>query len=841
MSAYQSFAVKSAGEAMVELQSSVAGLSSVEALRRLAATGPNEIVARDVSAWDVLRRQAVTSLNGLLVVAAVIAAALGEAGDAITIGVILILNTILGFFQEFHSEHTVAKLKHFLAGTARVRRAGSVAVISRRELVPGDIVMLEAGDVAPADLKVITATGAFIDQSVLSGESEPVSKDSRILATAKNPQDATDIVFSGTTVTGGSLTGVVFATGQNTEFGRIAELAATTERRSGFEEDTRAFSRFIMLFVAGTLTAIVAVRLFLNGSLTELGELVLFALALAVSVVPEALPVVMTITFSRGAAHLASRNVVVKRLSAIEDLGRIEVLCTDKTGTITENKLRVTTVFAADEDACLLAAGQSVEEPDDHGEFASPFDRAVVARLPSASRRTALGKRVILGRIPFDHERRRSGLIIAEGSRARLVVKGAPEQVLPVVTGLGEDAHERILKEFAALGKKGYRVLGIAERFVTGQGPWSSGDERDLTWLGLVAFEDPLKPTAKDSIARAQALNVRVKILTGDSPDVAAAVALDVGIVESLDEVITGPELDALDAEALAVAAWHYDVFARVTPEQKYRILNSLEHRAAVGFLGEGVNDAPALKLANVSLAVMSAADVSKDAADAILLDRSLRVIVNGIQEGRVIVSNVAKYIRYTLAGNFGNFLSLAAASLFLPFLPMLPIQILLTNLLTDLPLIAIATDRVDPLELDRPRRFHVRDIVLSALVLGLVSVLFDFVFIGLYHRAAPATVQTLWFIFSILTELATIFIIRTSLPIFRARPPSLTLFWMAAAAGVVAVALPFVSWGERVFHFIRPTGADLLVIAALVAGVMVATEAVKLLLQRFVGQHGLR
>lgn len=837
MSAYQSCAAKGAEEALAALKSSAAGLSSVEALRRLAATGPNEIKAREVSAFDVLRRQAVTPLNGLLLAAAAVAVALREAGDAVTIGVILVINTVLGFFQEYHSEHTVAKLKHFLAGTARVRRAGSWAVVARRELVPGDIVAVEAGDAVPADLRVISATGALVDQSALSGESEPVSKHGRPVAAARDPHVAANIVFAGTMAVAGSLVGVVFGTGMKTEFGRIAELAALSERRSGFEDDVRAFSRFIMAFVGAALAGIVAARLLLQGSFAEFGELVLFALALAVSVVPEALPVVMTITFSRGAAHLARRKVVVKRLSAIEDLGRIEVLCTDKTGTITENSMRVTLVSAPDEDACLRAAGQSSDESDERGEVSNPFDRAVVARLPARAR-ADLYRRVILGRIPFDHERRRSSLIIADGAGARLITKGAPEYVLSAVKGLDQAARGRIMKEFSALGKKGYRVLAIAERHGVGRGTWTAADEHDLTWLGLVAFEDPLKPSAKEAIARAQALNVRVKILTGDSPDVAAAVALDVGIVESLDEVVTGAELEAMDAEALAVAAWQYDVFARVTPEQKYRILDALMHRAAVGFLGEGVNDAPALKLANVSLAVMSAADVSKDAADAILLDRSLRVIVNGIQEGRVIVSNVAKYIRYTLAGNFGNFLSIAAVSLFLPFLPMLPIQILLTNLLTDLPLIAIATDHVDPAELREPRRLQVRDLVFSSLVLGLVSAFFDLLFIGMYYRATPGTVQTLWFVFSILTELATIFVIRTSLPAFRARGPSSALVWIAIVAAVAAVTLPYLPFGQEVFHFIQPSLADLAVIGGLVVGVVAATEIVKLSLKKVAWRH---
>lgn len=767
-------------------------LTTLEAKQRLIQFGPNAIAHHDPSLLIILGRQILTPINGLLAAAAVIALGLGEETDAITIAVILAINAALGFVQEHRSENAVKKLRAFLSHTARVRRSNEILTISREEVVPGDTVILETGDMAPADITITKIEHPLVDESILTGESAPVDK------------DVGDAVWGGTTIVSGGLEGEVVATGNKTKFGHLAALAAGVHKKSAAEAEVRQFSKFLTGLVALTLALLFVAKMFLDGGAERAAEFLLFSLALAISVVPEALPVVMTITFSRGALRLARRHVVVKRLSAIEDLGQIEILCTDKTGTITENRLRIVAVESSDRDACLAAAALSVEN------LKNPFDAAIHELQKNTP------PHEIVESLPFNHERRWSGVKVKIGRKIEMVIKGAPENVLALCRDTDE---QPALDAFAKFGRKGYRVLAVA----------AGSDEKHLKYLGLIAFEDPLKPTAARAIKLAEELNVRVKILTGDSPEVAGAIATEVRIIEKPEDVVTGGALEAMDGEEFRRTIEERDVFARVTPEQKFRIIETLMATHAVGFLGEGVNDAPALKLANVALAVPSASDISKDAADAILLDRSLLVIVEAIREGRAIVSNVAKYIRYTLAGNFGNFLSVAAVSLFIPFLPMLPVQILLTNLLTDLPLVAVATDRVERAELKGPRRLHVRSIVFSALILGMVSAMFDLIFFGWYRTAPAAVLQTNWFIFSILTELATIFVIRTALPAFRAVGPSKLLVWSSVGAAVVAVALPLSYFGQGVFRFVSPLPMDFAVIGILVALMVVATEVVKL------------
>lgn len=840
MKLFQIYAQKNIDDAVRELGSAPGGLSATEALRRLAEQGPNELPEAVHPWYAVLKRQAGSALTVLLLGAAAVAWLLGERIDAFTILSILLINTVLGFVQEFHAERSSRTLHHLLGGTSRVRRGGSVLVIPRREIVRGDVVILEPGATSPADLRVTSALHAEADESALTGESAPVGKQASPAGMVpRTPLEAEQIMFSGTLLVCGMLEGVVFATGPLSEFGRIAAFAVAVKRRSIFEEQVAEFSRFIVRIVGVTLAILFAFQLFLDGSGERVGELFLFSLALAISVVPEALPVVMTITFSRGALHLARRHVVVRRLTAIEDLGHIQILCTDKTGTITKNRMRVADVLAPDRDACLAAAGESVTLEGERREPGNPFDRAVWQQLAPAFQQ-ALRVRVLLGAIPFDHLRRRSSVIVpAPAPRgARIITKGAPETILDRAvteggTPLTPERRAEILSAFHECGTRGFRVLGVAARSVSLDGPWSDTDEQQLEWLGLLAFEDPLKDDARQALELARKLNVQIKILTGDSPEVAGSVACEVGIVTSPDQVISGPELEALGAAEFVHAALAYQVFARVSPEQKYRIVDALERTASVGFLGEGINDAPALKRANVALAVDSAVDLSKDVADVVLLDRSLMVIIEGIREGRAIVANVGKYIRYTLAGNFGNFASIAAVSLFIPFLPMLPVQILLTNLLTDLPLIAVAADRVDAAELARPRRLAIRDLVFSAMILGLVSVVFDLALFIHYRVSEPAVLQTVWFVFSILAELGTILIIRTSLPVLSAVPPARALLALVAGASAAALALPITSWGQRVFHFSAFSINDFWVVLLLVVGVLLFTELVKLQLVR--------
>ena len=554
---------------------------------------------------------------------------------------------------------------------------------------------------------------------------------------------------------------------------------------------------------------------------------------MAVSVIPEALPLVITLSLSRGALRLAKQHVVVKRLSSIEDLGSIDVLCTDKTGTITENSLKVMNTRAADSRQCLLQAvlasaylGEAVRDQN------NAFDLALWQAADQALKNEALGYHK-LGERPFDPSRRRNSVIVQTNAIRSLIVRGAAESVLP----LCPQANIQTELQFAAAeGRRGRRVIAVAGRSVTADE--SEPAEQNLELVGQISFVDPLKSDTIEAVRAAQRLGVAIKVLTGDAPEVAGAVAQEVGIVKRAESVLTDNEFNALNAVEQAEAVEKFQVFARLSPEAKHRILKLLQVRHTVGFLGEGFNDAPALKSAHVALAVDRASEVAKDAADVVLIDRGLMTIINGIEEGRRIFANTVKYIKNTLTSNFGNFYAIALVSLIIPFLPMLPIQILFVNLLSDFPMIAVATDSVERAELRRPRRYEIKEIALIATFLGLVSTLFDFTFFAFFQHSGEATLQTLWFIESILTELALIYSIRTHGLFFRGLKPSRPLVGFSIAAVLITVGLPFLSFGQRFFHFIQPNLGQLALVLGIVAVYFVTTEIVKLVYYRMTTDH---
>lgn len=824
------FSTKTVAETFSDVRSSPRGLSTDEALRRLRAQGSNVIAAREVTGCTILGRQFRSPLVLMLLAAVCVSVVLGEVIDGVTILFILGINIGLSFFQEYRSAHTLARLRSYVSATPTVRRGGVVAEVPAAMLVSGDVLLLSPGDILQADVRVTESQGLLVDESVLTGESAPQAKGADPVAPGAAEQDPlSSMIFSGTTVVSGAGEAVVVATGGATAFGAIAKRAAETEKVGAFEESVGRFSLFLAQFVGLALALVFAGNLLIEGKQAHIGELLLFSLALAISVVPEALPAVIAITFSRGASHLAKKKVVMKRLSAIEDLGHIEVLCTDKTGTITENKMRVAEVFGRDAASVASIAADSLATEPGGVQAMSSFDLAIRSFVQQAGATPA----TVLSRLPFDPLRRRETLVVQSVGVTRLISKGAPEDVLRLCTTehgapLNDERRVEILSAFHDFGRRGMRVLALATAPLVWQGSLADDAETALSFVGLVAFEDPLKETAVHAIRLAEQLQVRVKILTGDSADVAGAVAVAVGIVKTSDAVVTGEQLASLSPEQFARAAADNDVFARVTPEQKYLLIEALEKRYAVGFLGEGINDAPALRVAQVGLVVQGASDVAKDAADALLLDRSLNVIVDGIREGRVIFANVAKYIRYTLSGNLGNMVSIAGLSVVLPYLPMLPAQLLLVNLLTDLPLISIVTDRVDREDVRAPHRFNIRELANFALLMGLVSTLFDFTFFGIFRHASPAVIQSAWFMESVLQELAVIFAMRTRLPFFRGVAPSRLLALLAIGAAALTIAIPFTTLGHTVFHFVSPSAKQLFLVLVIVAANFVAIEVVK-------------
>lgn len=838
---FSQYSVKKIDEIVRELETSPdSGIGHQEAARRQKKYGFNELAEKELRWTSVLLRQFKSYFIYLLVGAAVVAFALGGYIDGLMILLFVTINAVLGFYQEYHSEQTIKLLKKYVAPKSRVRRDGREIIIESREVVPGDILIVEAGDMLSADVRFFKDDNDLtIDESALTGESAPVSKSCEILPNpAKEIYQAKNIGFAGTVALSGRGEGIVFAAGANTQIGGIAHLAAVTTKESVFEKSINSFSKFILWLVLSTLFLIFLANLFIRGDGVRIGELFIFSIALAVSVIPEALPVVTTFSLSRGALRLAKNKVVVKRLSAIEDLGSIEVLCSDKTGTLTENKLTVAEIFSSNPQEALFYANLASED----GKRSNvAFDVALRHALsPKESEKIRYYKR--LDEIPFDPERRRNCVFVeslsaqAGGGKRELIVRGAPENVIAFSKNLSEPEREELNRRIVQEGREGRRVFAVAKKELPSKSQINLVEEekKDLYFLGMISFADPIKSTAKAAIEKAERLGIKIKILTGDAKDVAGAVAYRLGLIDSPDMVITGEEFDKMSSAAQHLAVEEHSVFARVSPEQKYKVIQLLQEKREVGFLGEGINDAPALKIANVALVVKGAADIAQEAADIVLLQKSLEVIVDGIKEGREVFANTMKYIKATLSSNFGNFYAVAVASLLIDFLPMLPLQILLVNLLSDFPMIAIATDNVDADELKKPREYQVREIVLLATILGLISAVFDFIFFGLFYRISPQVLQTNWFMASIITELVFLFSIRTHFFFARAKGPSRPLLWLSAAAFGATIILPFTDFGQNIFKFTPPTLPHLILIISIAAVYFAITEGVKLLYYRF-------
>lgn len=830
------FTTLPADEVITRVKTSSQGLDAPEAALRLASQGPNEITSHEAGPWQLFLRQIRSPFIYLLVGAAAISFAMGDVIEGSLIILFVCINTLLGFSQEYHSANALKLLKQFVVKSARVMRGGSEIIIPSRELVVGDIVLLEAGDVVPADARLIEAQALLADETMLTGESIQVSKLADPLKISTDQAyEATNMVFSGTTIVSGRGSAVVIATGTGTAIGTISHLTVETVHESSFEKGIGRFSSFILRLVTVTIVIMFAAHLILRGENTNPLELILFSIALAVSVIPEALPVVTTISLSKGALKLAKNKVVVKRLSAIEDLGSIEVLCTDKTGTITENRMRVADTHGRDSTEVLrYATLASSCLGDTKRQANNAFDIALWQTQKELEQRD-LSKRTRLAEIPFDPMRKRNSALIADGTHAILIIRGAPEAILPACFSESDVQAKEAMAWAAKQGSAGRRVLTVATKTMGAARTYDPHqEEQGFTLAGLIAFEDPIKASTPRALREAQELGVAVKILTGDSPEVAGAVAKKIGLIQADEEVLTGAVFMAMDEEAQLTAARTHHVFARVSPEEKHAIIGCLEKQYEVGFLGEGINDAPGLKIANVGIVVQGASDIAREAADVVLLQQSLEVIIGGIREGREVFANTLKYIKATLASNFGNFYAVALSSFLIPTLPMLPIQILLLNLLSDFPMIAVATDTVDAKELLSPRSYQVHDIIKFATLLGIVSTVFDFAFFGLFFRGDPAVLQTNWFIGSILTELVFVYSIRTNLLFWRARRPSSWLTLLTIAAAIVTISLPYTHLGQYAFHFHPPSTRHLLIILSLVVTYFASTEIAKIAYGRF-------
>jgi len=777
------------------------GLSLKEAKRREKVFGLNEIKTKKITPFFIFLKQFRSSFVYLLILASVFALFIGEKKESFFILFFVLINVFLGFYQEFKAQRSLEALKRYLVKKVKVKREGREFLIEDKFLVPGDLVILEQGNIVPADIRLIKTENFFVEEEILTGESAPVFKNEKTLSFL--PSDifqAQNIVFSGTSVISGRAEGVVFDTGKNTFIGKMIDVL-TPEKRSIFEQRILDFSKKVLKITAFSICFFFLLFLIFKRNFNFF-EILIFCITLIVAIIPEPLPTVCSFALSMASLKLAKKKVVVRRISSLEDFGNIEVLCSDKTGTLTQNTLVLDKVFSQEKERSFLYALLLGTKEKEHS-FSDPFDLAIFKKTPDFLIKEISSFKKIK-EIPFDSERMRASGLFERNDERLLIVKGAPEIILERCQNLEESKKKEIKDFFENEGLEGKRVLAVAFKKWK-ESDYSSQDENDLNFLGLFSFLDPLKPKVDRVVSLSKKFGLEIKILTGDAPFVAKAVGERIGLTKKEEKVWTGQELEKLSPEEFERVCQDFKIFARLNPLMKLKILDSLQKKFKVGFLGEGINDLPCLKKADVSLVVNSAPDISRESSDIILLEKDLGVIIRGIKEGRKIFANVNKYLKCTLSSNFGNFYSTAIFSLFLPFFPVLPLQILLVNILTDFPLMAIAFDRVSLKELKKPEAYQLNRFVFLIFFLALISSFFDFLFFFFFSKKESYIFQPLWVLMSILTEIFLIFSIRTEGAFFKAQRPFSVLIFLSIIVIFFSFLFPYTKVAQRVFSLYPP------------------------------------
>ncbi len=815
-------------DVFARLGSGPEGLGKDEAARRLRVVGPNAVRSYRARPWPVLWSQLRSPLLLLLAITAVASAFLGQASDAVIIGVILAASIGLGFFNEYKAARTAEALHSSIRHHCLVLRDGHPRTVDVTELVPGDVVDLQLGQVVPADLRLLAVAGLECDESVLTGESVPTEKSTGLVAAGTSLAELSCCALMGTVVRAGSGTGVVTAAGGAAEFGRIAQGLGQHQPETEFQAGLRKFSMLLVQVAGGLTGAIFIINVALHKSVITA---LLFSLSIAVGITPQLLPAVVSASLASGSRQLARAKVLVKRLVCIEDLGDVDVLFTDKTGTLTQGSLRFMRSAGPDgtaDDEPLLLGLLCNEAVAESGRAAggNPLDVALWDSPAAAGQQVALARYRRLDIVPFDHERRLVSVLDEDdGGNRMMITKGAPEGLLKRCTAVPAAARAALDAEFAS----GNRVIAVATREMPGVSSLTAADEHDLTFRGILVFLDPPKPEAREALRRLARLGVTVKVLTGDNAVVAAKVCADLGLPAG--RVATGADIDNA-GDQLGELLARTTVFARVSPEHKAQIVRA--QRAVgtdVAFLGDGVNDAVALHAADVGISVDSAADVAKDAADVLLLEKDLNVLADAVVGGRRIFANTMKYVMMGTSSNFGNMFSAAGASIFLKFLPMLPSQILLNNLLYDTSQLAIPTDNIDPEQVAQPARWDLGFIRKFMLFMGPISSLFDFTTFGIMlwvFHAGERLFQTGWFVESLATQTLVIFVIRTRrVPFFRSVASSPMAL---AAVGITAVGavLPYTGHLAYILGFQPLPSTFFFALAGIVAGYLVLVEVGK-------------
>jgi Mg2+-importing ATPase len=814
---------------MVEMGTSARGLPSAEAADRLRRYGANSVEEqRRVTALRLLLRQFESPLVLILVFGASISMVLRDWVDASIILAIVLGSTLLGFAQEYRASAAVAALRRRLALTVQVIREGTVQTIAASALVPGDVIQLAAGNLVPADGVILDARDFLVTEASLTGESFPVEKQRGVLPADAPLAGRTNCVFLGTSVRSGTATALVVKTGRNTAFGSIAARLQEQAPETEFARGVRQFGYLLLRVMIVMVVFVLAVNHVLGRPTIES---LLFAVALAVGISPELLPAIVSVTLARGARAMAARGVIVRRLEAIEDLGSMDVLCTDKTGTLTEGVVALDAAVDPAGAASAELLGLAYLNAAFETGIDNPLDAAIVA-AGERSRLETTGYRKI-DEIPYDFIRKRLTIVVEQEAATGehlIVTKGAFANVL-AVCAVDTALSGRLEAYYRQKGSEGFRVLGVATKRVAARERYGHEDERGMAFAGFLLFSDPPRDDAEKTIRELAALGIRVKVITGDNRYVAAHVAAAIGLDPKA--MLTGEEIARLKDESLWHLAERTDLFVEVDPQQKERIVRALQRTGhAVGYLGDGINDAPSLHAADVGISVEKAVDVARESADVVLLQHDLDVLRRGVEDGRATFANTLKYISITTSANFGNMVSMALATPLLPFLPLAAKQILLNNFLSDLPSIAISTDNVDAGHTARAQRWNVNEVRRFMIVFGLISTVFDLLTFALLLQVFESderTFQTAWFIVSLLTELAVVLVLRTRGPAMRSMPSRL-LLWTTLAVGVLALAIPYSGPLARAFSFAPLTWplalASLLVVAAYIATTELAKVA---------------
>jgi Mg2+-importing ATPase len=826
----QPFWATPAQELLGRLRTRPDGLLAKEAKRRQARYAASRLKPRrDINPISVLLSQFRNPIILILLFAATVSLFLSDPTDALIILTIILVSALLGFWQEHGAAKAVASLLALVRVTTEVWRDGNLIKVPLDRIVPGDVVSLSAGSNVPGDGLVLEGKDLFVDEATLTGETYPAEKTPGVVSPTAPLSQRTNSLFMGTHVVSGDAKAVIVHVGKETEFGRIAGHVMLRPLETEFERGVRRFGYLLLEVTLLLVFAIFAINVYLRRPVLDS---FLFSMALAVGLTPQLLPAIISVNLSHGAKRMARQKVIVKHLASIENFGSMNVLCSDKTGTLTEGTMRL--------HAALDAEGRPSERVLFHAALNATYETGFINPLDEAIRTQCicdLSGYHKLDEVPYDFLRKRLSILVAAPTTHLLITKGAVAPMLAVCTRAElsdgttvaiENGREKIQRQFEDLNRQGLRTLGLAYRDMGDTSRIDKQHEAEMTFLGLLVFADPVKPDIAETIASLRQLGVSLKIITGDHHLVAAHVSREVGI--DRPRIVTGPELRRMTDEALRRRVNDIDVFAEVEPNQKDRIILALKHSDnVVGYIGDGINDAPALHAADVGISVDSAVDVAKDAADIVLLEKNLAVLVQGVREGRMTFANTLKYVFMATSANFGNMFSMAGASLFLPFLPLLPKQILLTNLLTDIPEMTIATDRVDPELIDQPRRWDIAFIRKFMLTFGLVSSVFDYLTFGALLwilNASPEQFRTGWFVESVISASAIVLVIRTRRTCFTSRP-GLHLALATLAVAIVTLLLPVLPIASPLGLTPMPL-SFLFLLAAILVGYVLTAELVK-------------